>query len=204
MSLFFKVLSYQERSFIHCMWCQKWCTPRYITMTSHERHVVSNHRSCDCLFSSLIGPTSTIHQSPIYWSFVRGIHRGPVNLPHKGPVKRKSFHLMTSTYSSSNQWMLFAHQYRTRALKQNFTSYTLKYLWGRNTNVGSHHSERSDKKEDPNCCILYIVYWQKHWTWRGAMILSQPVRICITWQLSCCINPHGYIFGDNTLIPSSL
>ena len=27
-------------------------------MTSHERHVVSNHRSFDCLFNSLCGPTS--------------------------------------------------------------------------------------------------------------------------------------------------
>ena len=28
---------------------------------------------------------------PRYWSFVRGIHRWPMNSPHKGPVTRKMF-----------------------------------------------------------------------------------------------------------------
>ena len=31
------------------------------------------------------------HQGPRYWSFVRKIHRWPVNFPHKGPVTRKMF-----------------------------------------------------------------------------------------------------------------
>ena len=39
------------------------------------------------------------HQSPTSLAFVRGIHRQPVDPPHKGPVKRKCFHLMTSSWS---------------------------------------------------------------------------------------------------------
>ena len=31
------------------------------------------------------------HQSPSYWSFVRGIHRWPVDSPHIGPVTQKPF-----------------------------------------------------------------------------------------------------------------
>ena len=31
------------------------------------------------------------HQSSASLAFVRGIHRGPVNSPHKGPVTRKMF-----------------------------------------------------------------------------------------------------------------
>ena len=31
------------------------------------------------------------HQSSVSLAFVRGIHRGPVNSPHKGPVTRKIF-----------------------------------------------------------------------------------------------------------------
>ena len=31
------------------------------------------------------------HQSSASLAFVRGIHRGPVNSPHKGPVTRKIF-----------------------------------------------------------------------------------------------------------------
>ena len=30
-------------------------------------------------------------KAPRYWPFVRGIHRWPVNSPHKGPVTRKMF-----------------------------------------------------------------------------------------------------------------
>ena len=56
-----------------------------ITMTTFERHVISNHRPFDCLFNSRCGPTSTKQQSPYYWPFVRGIHRWSVNSPHKGP-----------------------------------------------------------------------------------------------------------------------
>ena len=37
------------------------------------------------------------HHSSASLAFVRGIHRGPVNSPHKRPVTRKMFHLMTSS-----------------------------------------------------------------------------------------------------------
>ena len=67
-------------------------------MTSRERRVDSNHRPFNCLFNSLCGPTLKKNQSLHYWPFVTGIHRWPVNSPHKGPVTRKSFHLMTSAW----------------------------------------------------------------------------------------------------------
>ena len=38
------------------------------------------------------------HQSSASLVFVRGIRRSPVNAPHKGPVTRKYFHLMTSSW----------------------------------------------------------------------------------------------------------
>ena len=37
------------------------------------------------------------HQSSAPLAFVRGIHRGPVNFPHKWPVTRKCFHLVMSS-----------------------------------------------------------------------------------------------------------
>ena len=40
------------------------------------------------------------HQSSASLAFVRGNHRRPVNSPHKGPVTRKCFHLMTSSWNS--------------------------------------------------------------------------------------------------------
>ena len=71
-------------------------------MTSHERYAVSNRRSFDCLFSSLCGPSSKKPQNLRYWRIVRGIHRWSVNSPHRGPVTRKRFHLMTS-------WCVLVH-----------------------------------------------------------------------------------------------
>ena len=61
-----------------------------ITMTSHVRHAVSNHRSFDCLLNNLCRPTSKKHQRPFmrthikdpyYWTFGRGILRWLVNSP---------------------------------------------------------------------------------------------------------------------------
>ena len=56
-----------------------------ITMTTHERHGVSNHRQIDCLFKSLFNLYAQgINKAPPYWPFVKGIYRSPVDFPHKG------------------------------------------------------------------------------------------------------------------------
>ena len=44
------------------------------------------------------------HQSSASLAFVRWIHRGPVNSPHKGPVMLKIFHLMTSSWWRNKPW----------------------------------------------------------------------------------------------------
>ena len=59
---------------------------------------VSNHQPHDCLSSVYSVADQRKHQSSASLAFVRGIHRWPVNSPHKGPVKRKCFHLMTSSW----------------------------------------------------------------------------------------------------------
>ena len=47
------------------------------------------------------GADQTKHQNSASLAFVRGIHRWPVNSPHKGPVTRECFHLMTSSCVSA-------------------------------------------------------------------------------------------------------
>ena len=73
-------------------------TPQLIFITLRWRHNdydgVSNHQPLDCLLECLFSRRSKNHQSSASPAFVRGIHRWPVNSPHKGPVTRKSFHLM--------------------------------------------------------------------------------------------------------------
>ena len=63
--------------------------PLDITVMSHEHHVVSNHRSFDCLLNSLYRPTSEKHRSSHDWPFGRKIHWWLVNSTHKGPVTQK-------------------------------------------------------------------------------------------------------------------
>ena len=53
------------------------------------RDGVSNHQPGDCLLNRLFRPDQRKHQSPVSLAFVPGIHRRPVNSPHKWPVTRK-------------------------------------------------------------------------------------------------------------------
>ena len=58
----------------------------------NERVGVSNHQPHDCFTQPFIqGADQRKHQSPAWLGFLRGIHRRPVNSPHKEPVTRKMF-----------------------------------------------------------------------------------------------------------------
>ena len=51
---------------------------------------VSNHQPHGCVYSTVYsGADQREHQSSVPLVYVRGIHRWPVNSPHKGPVTRK-------------------------------------------------------------------------------------------------------------------
>ena len=56
----------------------------------NENDGVSIHQPHDCLLNRLLRRRWK-HQSSASLAFVRGIHRWPVNSPHKGPVTRKMF-----------------------------------------------------------------------------------------------------------------
>ena len=58
----------------------------------HNGHdSVSNHQPHDCLLNRLFRRRSKKTTNSASLAFVRGIHRGPVNSPHKWPVTRKMF-----------------------------------------------------------------------------------------------------------------
>ena len=69
----------------------------FITMTSYEGDGVSNHRYLDCLRNRLFRHRSKKTSRSALQVFVRGIQWWPKDSPHKGPVTRKMFHLMTSS-----------------------------------------------------------------------------------------------------------
>ena len=63
----------------------------------HYRDVIMGAMASQITCVSIVYSTSWsgvdqgIHQSSASLAFVRGIHRSPVNSPHKGPVTRKMF-----------------------------------------------------------------------------------------------------------------
>ena len=59
-----------------------------VTMGTMASQITSLAIVCSTVYS---GADQRKHQSPASLAFVWGIHRGPVNSPHKGPVTRKMF-----------------------------------------------------------------------------------------------------------------
>ena len=58
---------------------------------------VSKNRRLDCLNYHFYPRVKRKHQSSASLAFVRGIHRWPVDSPHKGRVTLKYFFMMTSS-----------------------------------------------------------------------------------------------------------
>ena len=92
--------------FTHCYYCDvithaSLHTRRGTLIWRHnERDGVSNHRRLDCFLNQWLRSRSKkTSKLRVTGLFVRGIHRWPVNSPHKWPVPRKGFHLMTSSWN---------------------------------------------------------------------------------------------------------
>ena len=81
------------------------------------RTIVSRITSLTIVYSTVFsGADQRKYQSSASLAFVRGIHRGPVNSPHKGPVTRKVFpfdyvimHYCMRDSISSQGWYTWHH-----------------------------------------------------------------------------------------------
>ena len=65
-----------------------------LQLRHNERDGVSKHQPHNCYPSFYSDADQRKHQRSASLASVRGIHREPVNSPHKGPVTRKIFHFM--------------------------------------------------------------------------------------------------------------
>ena len=69
--------------------------------------ISSQNTSLTIVYSTVDSDVDQVkYQSSASLAFVRGIHRGPGNSPHKWPVTRTMFHLMTSS------WICITHAHR--------------------------------------------------------------------------------------------
>ena len=87
-----------------------------INIASQQRHDghdgVSNHQPYDCILNRS-GADERKRQSSVSLLFVRGVHRWPVNYPHKGPVMRKMFPFddVITGFDIHWRWMFFIYSY---------------------------------------------------------------------------------------------
>ena len=98
------VITYQWGANAHALWRD--CNSAIVHYNDVIMGVMASQIiSLTIVYSTVYsGSDQRKHQSSASLAFVRGIHRWPVNPPHKGPVTRKSFHLMTSScYFHSEQ-----------------------------------------------------------------------------------------------------
>ena len=138
-----------------CNICMDMSADEYHVLPSHYNDVVMG--SIASLITSLAIVYSVVysdadqrkHQSSASLAFVWEIHQGPVNFPHKWPVTRKIFHLMTSSCLTASGATLLCHQcyqvttissakeYIKEILKYNDTEFTIleTVLQRRNTEL---------------------------------------------------------------------
>ena len=75
---------------------RRYCRPHISSSSTlrwrhNGRDSVSNHQPRHCLLNRYSNADQRKQQSSASLAFVGGIHRGPVNCPHKWPVTRKMF-----------------------------------------------------------------------------------------------------------------
>ena len=92
--------------FSHCIVgsCDRWEFPafffrRHYTWLHNDHDGVSNHQPHGCLPNRLFRRRSKKTSKLRVTGLCVGNPPGPVHSPHKGPVTRKCFHLMTSSWS---------------------------------------------------------------------------------------------------------
>ena len=132
------------------------------------------------------------HQSSASLAFVRGIHRRPVNSPHKWPVTRKMFpfddvimHWLHNTtshviYLSSIRILVTSYEHRSFAnhqpleclfdslfrptAKKTPKVHITDTLWGKSTDQVSNAESVSMSWCRPNFCMwLFLVVSKQHW-----------------------------------------
>ena len=127
-----------------------------VTMSAMASQITSSFIVCSTVCS---GADQRKHQSSVPLAFVKGIHRWPVDSPHKGPVTRKMFlfddviMLFQGLFNAAYIWYKnYTHGWRFIAL-----------------NVGLYRS------------IYPYISGLLHWHWGNHMIAPVPVKQ--TWRI---------------------
>ena len=108
----YKILSVKGRTSLNGMseyvdWINNMTllTTKFYYCPSHYNDVITSAMASQVTSLGIVysivysGSNQRKYHSSASLAFVRGINRWPVNSPHKGPITRKKFHLMTSSWN---------------------------------------------------------------------------------------------------------
>ena len=133
----------------------KFCYPFVITITCvHQRHcgdvikgaIASQITSLIIVYSTVYSDADQRkHQSSASRAFVWGIHRGPVNSPHKWPVTRKMFPfddviMILKCYHLKHRSMIIECRYDT-VVRSNITWYSIQHITNKRRMLVRHWTE---------------------------------------------------------------
>ena len=114
-------------------WCSCWYKIYITLMSQWARCRLSQITSLGIVYSTVYsGAHQRKHQSSASLVFVWGIHRGPVNSPHKRPVTRKMFpfddvimYAWNNTYHVCDKyivlWCFISYQYKISICRAGLT-----------------------------------------------------------------------------------
>ena len=137
----------------------------------NECDCVPSHRRLDYLLDVFSGADQRKHQSSASLAFVRGIHRWPVNSPHKRPVTRKMF----SFDDVIMRWSDLG--------KSTTKAYIIGYVgWQLYITRAMTRDERS----------LKVHPWTK--SHKIGSIFVQTVKVSIQWRIECCCFCYSYVY----------
>ena len=140
-----------HRELQHKRWAH-YCDVIMGVMASHQPH----HRLLNHLFRRI-----SKHQSSVSLAFVRGIHRWPVNSPHKWPVTRKMFPFddvimprLASKWRNCKPCMFLILKIIAEYLISEQTYFCPRKNWNHVLNWCTHIQTRTCERE--NACVSNI------------------------------------------------
>ena len=158
--------------------------------------IASQISSLTSVYSTVYsGADQRKHQSSASLAFVWGIHRGPVNFPHKGPVTRKMFLFDDVIMNLSHivWWMIHACIFNSLMLRQNdrhFADDTFRRIF-LNENLWTFLKNSLNivpKVRINNIpALVQIIVWLRP----GDKPLSEPMMVSLPTHI-CIMRPHYF------------
>ena len=149
------------------------------------------------------------HQSSVSLAFVRGIHRGPVNSPHKWPVTRKMFPfddvimVISNVQISNTIWIKYQHRMNIKDIEIDGKS-TLYQVMAWCRQATSHHLSlccprsmshlSSLGHSELSMISLVVAYWLSSQV--AAFTNCQPNNNVDKYDHGVIANSIGLIFGN--------